>query len=78
MKILEKHNFQNLKHIPYLDNPEQIPDIVVYPEIFTKETREYSIKLLNSLSFNNSERMFTDSPKLDIPVNFLACSYWVT
>ena len=72
MKILEKHNFQNLKHIPYLDNPEQIPDIVVYPEIFTKETCEYSIKLLNSLSFNNSERMFTDIPKLDIPGNFLA------
>jgi hypothetical protein len=67
MIILTENNYKPLKKIPHVENNEEIPDIIFYPEIFTDETIEKTTKLLQSLSYNkNGETWLTDDPILSL------------
>ena len=40
MIILTENNYKPLKKLPHIDNYEETPDIVFYPEIFNDKTIE--------------------------------------
>ena len=63
MIILTEDKYKPLKKIPHVENHEETPDIIFYPEIFNDKTIEKTTELLKSLSYNKKgERLLTDDP----------------
>lgn len=63
MIALSKNKNKLLEKVPYVKNPKDVPDIVLYPEIFNKDTIEKIQSLLEKMNFNkNGQIWLADNP----------------
>ena len=65
MIILSENNFKPLEKVPHVEDPENVPDVVFYPEIFEKPAIEKMVNILDSMAFGINDWIWlSDHPDI--------------
>jgi len=65
MIILSENNFKPLEKVPHVEDPENVPDVVFYPEIFDKPAIEKMVNILDSMAFGINDWIWlSDHPDI--------------
>ena len=65
MIILSENNFKPLEKVPHVEDPENVPDVVFYPEIFDKPSIEKMVNILDSMAFGINDWIWlSDHPDI--------------
>jgi hypothetical protein len=64
MIILSENNFEPLEKISYVKDPENVPDVIFYPEVFNKSFIKEIVDILDSINFKNDFIWITDHPDI--------------
>ena len=65
MIILSENNFKPLEKVPHVEDPENVPDVVFYPEIFDKPAIKKMVNILDSMAFGINDCIWlSDHPDI--------------